>query len=214
MRACLMIVSGRAAMRGAAQEFAALGDRVHILAREDFPLPGALVHPVNLLDAQALRGLIEPLGLIDILVLGVPPMTGDGPIGTSHDTDAMLEELTYTGQGVANVVDACLPAMQGGMKRIACITERESSISRAREEGDMARHMALAALNLMGRELFNRLRKEGFTFRWYAAEDEAAPMSPATYILFQLCWHPDEPPCHNDEDRLVMRDGFLREIPW
>ncbi|MGN1020819.1 MAG: hypothetical protein ACI4O7_10695 [Aristaeellaceae bacterium] len=214
MRTILMIDTGRAAMRGAAQEFAAMGDRVVILAREAFELPGAQVRAANLLDAQSLRALTADLGTVDILILGVPPMTGDGPIGAGHDTDAMLEELTYMGQGIANVVEACLPAMEGGMKRIACITERESSISRAREEGDMARHMALAGLNLMGRELFNRLRKEGFTFRWYAAEDAAAPMSAAAYILARLSWHPDEPPCHNDEDRLVMRDGFLREIPW
>lgn len=213
MRTILMIDTGRAAMRHAAQEFAAAGDRVHILAREAFVLSGAQVHAVNLLHAEAMRALAEDIGLIDILILGVPPIAEDGPIGTSHDTDAMLEELVYMGQGIANTVEACLPVMQGGMKRTACVTERESSISYAREEGGMARHMAMAGLNLMGRELFNRLRPEGFTFRWYAAE-EGAPMRAAAYILSQLAWHPDEPPCHNDEDRLVMRDGWLREIPW
>ena len=213
MRTILMIDTGRAVMRQAAQAFAAAGDRVHILAREAFALPRVQVHGVNLLDAEAVRTLAADLGTIDILILGVPPMAEDGPIGTNHDTDAMLEELVYMGQGIAGTVEACLPVMQGGMKRIACITERESSISRAREEEGMARHMAMAGLNLMGRELFNRLRPEGFTFRWYAAE-EGAPMSAAAYILAQLAWHPDEPPCHNDEDRLVMRDGWLREIPW
>lgn len=214
MRTILMIDTGRAAMRQAAQEFAAAGDRVHILAREAFALPRVQMHGVNLLDAEAVRTLAAELGTIDILILGVPPMTEDGSIGTNHDTDAMLEELVYMGQGIANTVEACLPMMQGGMKRIACITERESSISRARETGNMARHMALAGLNLIGKEMFNRLRPAGFTFRWYAADEDTVPMRASEYILSSLAFHPDEPACHNEEDRLVMRDGFLREIPW
>lgn len=214
MHTILMIDTGHTAMREAAREFAAAGNRVHILAREAFALPGTQVHAVSLLDAQAIRALMADLGQIDILVLGVPPMAEDGPIGTSHGTDAMLEELVYMGQGIAGAVEACLPMMQSGMKRIACITERESSIGHARETGNMARHMALAGLNLIGKELFNRLRPAGFTFRWYAADEVTVPMRASEYILSSLAFHPDEPACHNEEDRLVMRDGFLREIPW
>lgn len=214
MRTILMMDTGRKAMREAAQQFAALGDQVHILAREAFDAPGAQVHAANLLDGEALRALLPSLGRMDVLILGVPSVAEDGPIGFGHDTDAMLELLVYMGQGVANVVAESLPLMADGMKRIACITEGESSIGYARENDNMARHMALAGLNLIGKELFNRLRPQGFTFRWYADHDAAAPMSAAEYILSSLAFHPDEPPCHNEEDRLVMRDGFLREIPW
>lgn len=214
MHTILMIDTGRPAMREAAREFAVAGNRVHILAREVFALHGAQVHVVNLLDEQTNRALVETLGQIDILILGVPPMTEDGAIGTDHDTDAMLEELVYMGQGTADVVEACLPVMQSGMKRIACITERESSIGYARETSNMACHMALAGLNMIGKELFNRLRPMGFSFRWYAADEDTAPMHASEYILSSLALHPDEPACHNEEDRLVMRDGFLQEIPW
>ncbi len=214
MRTILMIDTGRASVQETAQRFADVGDQVFIFAREAYSLPGAQVCAVDLLDRATVRLALEQLGRMDILILGVPPMTADGAIGSGHDTEIMLTELTYMGCGLANVVEESLPLMQDGMKRIACLTERESSIGYARETDRMAYHMAMAGLNLMGRELFNRLRPQGFTFRWYAEEGADAPMSAAEYFLMPLACHPDEPACHNEEDRLVMRDGFLREIPW
>lgn len=214
MRTILMIDTGRASVQETAQRFADVGDQVFIFAREAYSLPGAQVCAVDLLDRATVRLALEQLGRMDILILGVPPMTADGAIGSGHDTETMLTELTYMGCGLANVVEESLPLMQDGMKRIACLTERESSIGYARETDRMAYHMAMAGLNLMGRELFNRLRPQGFTFRWYAEEGADAPMSAAEYFLMPLAFHPDEPACHNEEDRLVMRDGFLREIPW
>lgn len=206
--------TGFAASRRAAEAFAARGASVHVLAREDFSLQSAQVHPVNLLDAAQLRQVLAPLGQIDILVLGAPPMAEDGPIGTGHDADAMLEELVYTSRGTGNVIEAALPQMEGGMKRIACITVRESSVATVTESDNMLRHMALACVNKIGRELFNSLRPKGFTFRWYAADDAPAPMSAVEYILCGLSYHPDEYTCHNDEDRIVIRDGYLKEVSW
>lgn len=214
MRTILMIDTGRASVRETAQQFADRGDQVFIFARKAYSLPGVQVCAVDLLDRAAVRLCLEQLGRMDLLILGVPPMTADGPIGSGHDTDTMLNELSYMGRGLANVVEESLPLMRCGMKRIACLTKRESSIGWARETDRMADHMAMAGLNLLGRELFNRLRPQGFTFRWYAEDGADAPMSAAEYFLTPLTFHPDEPACHNEEDRLVMRDGFLREIPW
>lgn len=39
-------------------------------------------------------------------------------------------------------------------------------------------------------------------------------MSAGEYILSQLSYHPDEAYIHSEVNRLVIRDGWLREIPW
>ena len=67
---------------------------------------------------------------------------------------------------------------------------------------------------MMGKLYFNRLRPEGFTFRWYCAEEGSGGMSAGEYLLSGLCYDEKEPYIHSDENRLVMRDAYLREVAW
>jgi len=191
-----------------------MGCQVHMLCSEAIALSGVTVHACSLLDVPAVEAAARSMGSIDVLILGVPPVMDDGPIGTGHNTAQMLEDLTLSGRGNANVLEAALPLMKDGLRRIACITEREASVGASVGAGSMTRHMALAGLNMLCRCQFNRLRPQGYTFRWYAADETPAPVSAAEYILMKLSYHPDEVYSHNEENRLVMRDGFLREIPW
>lgn len=58
------------------------------------------------------------------------------------------------------------------------------------------------------------LRPEGFTFRWYCAEEHSGGMTAGEYLLSGLCYDAREPYLHSDENRFVMRDACLREIAW
>ena len=93
------------------------------------------------------------------------------------------------------------------------ITESGSSISWTKETDDFAYHMSLAAIHMMEKLYFNRLRPEGFTFRCYA-EEGSGGICGAEYIERGLCYDEKEPYIHSDENRLVMRDRYLHEIPW
>jgi len=210
----LMMDTGRTASVSAARWLAQNGCRVVLVQKELRPVSGIDTVQLDLLDQEAVEAFVETFPRLDLLVLGVPPCPDDGPIGTGHRLDEMLDALVYLGRGAANLTEACIPRLRMGMKRIACITEPEGTHSLGCEAGNLLRHQMHAALHMYGRECFNRLRPEGFTFRWFCEGDLPGPMCAGEYLLAQLSYHPDEAAMHSDENRLIIRDGFLREIPW
>lgn len=210
----LMIDTGRDAAVRAAKSLEERGCRVILVQKEKREVPGVEAEIVHLMDMDAVNALVNRFDSLDVLVLGAPPCPDDGPVGTGHDLSAMLEELVYFGRGTANLIEACIPKMEQGLKRIACLTEPEGAHSLGRESGNLLRHQMLAALGTVGKQLFNKYRPEGFTFRWFCEGDAPGPMSAGEYILSQLSYHPDEAYIHSEENRLVIRDGWLREIPW
>lgn len=168
-------------------------------------------------DIQAVLSEIEEKeGKVDLLFFGVDEqIPQDGAIGEEHDWEAILARLSGQINRTQNAIDAALPLLRkGGLKRIGMITRKESSVSYCRADNNFGRHMAWAGLNMMGKLYFNELRPEGFTFRWYCAEKNAGGMSAGEYLLSGLCYDANEPYIHSDENRLVMRDSHLREIPW
>lgn len=166
------------------------------------------------------RGLLKEIeqkeGKADILLLGVDEqIPEDGPIGVKHDYDALLKVVSEQINRTQDAIEAALPLLRKGeLKRIGMITRKDSSNSNCKDDCNYGQHMAFAGLNMVGKLYFNLLRPEGFTFRWYCAEKNAGGMSPGEYLLSGLCYDPKEPYIHSDENRFVMRDSHLREIPW
>ena len=77
----------------------------------------------------------------------------------------------------------------------------------------------MAAVNDMVKLFFNRLRPEGFTFRSYALTGDPAGVPqgafpPGAFFLLDFCYDARELPIHNEEERFVLKDGFLNEIAW
>lgn len=155
-------------------------------------------------------------GKVDLLLLGVHErMQEDGAIGTKRDCGALLEMLCGQINRIQDAIEATIPLLRKGeLKRIGMITKKESSISNCRDDCNYGQHMAWAGINMVGKLYFNLLRPEGFTFRCYCAEENAGGMTAGEYLLSGFCYDPNEPYIHSDENRFVMRDSHLREIPW
>ena len=174
----------------------------------------------TLSEKQDIRTLLEKIeqeeGRIDILLLGVDEqIPQDGAIGEKHDCEMLLEVLSGQINGTQEAIEAALPLLRkGDLKRIGMITKKDSSISNCKDDSNFGRHMAWAGLNMVGKLYFNLLRPEGFTFRWYCAEENSGGMPAGEYLLSGLCYDAGEPYIHSDENRLVMRDAYLREIAW
>lgn len=201
----LVIENGNAHAQAAGAELKAQGHAVYACA--------------NYPDEAKLAELSEAIGsdggALDLLLFGAPA-TGepDGVIGSGHDDAKLLDLLTGAIYGMEHTVESLLPLLRRSeTKRIGMITEAASSIGYCEDRADFGHHMALAGLNMAGRILFNRLRPEGFTFRWYCADGEGGVRA-ARYMQLGLCYDPKEPYTHSEENRLVMRDRKLREIPW
>lgn len=155
----------------------------------------------------------EKYGRLDILILGALHHPLDGAVGTEHDYELFTDVVTENVLVCRNMIQKLYPLLSKGMKRIACITEKESSNSWSEGADNLAYSASLAAINMLGRMMFNKLRPEGFTFRWFC-DGEKGGMCAAAYIDSALCYDPKEPYTHSDENRFVMRDAYLREISW
>jgi len=174
----------------------------------------------TLSERQDIRTLIERIdqdeGRLDLLILGAGgQIPEDGAIGEKHDCGMLLELLSGQINRAQEAVDAALPLLRRGeYKRIGMITRKASSISYCKDDSNYGQHMVWAGLNMMGKLYFNLLRPEGFTFRWYCAKERNGGMSVGEYLLSNLCYDAKEPYIHSDENRLVMRDSYLREVAW
>lgn len=151
----------------------------------------------------------------DLLVI-CPDLGGfetlhDGEIGTGHDFDRMEAVLSEKLFAMKCCVDSAIPFMRGGGKRIAFLTSAASSVSMCSDCSQFAEHMLLAAVNMLAKMTFNRLRPMGFTVRCFAP---SAGMTAGQYISRDFCYDANEPAIHSEENRLVMRNGAFVEIPW
>ena len=219
-RIVLLMETGRPAVKEAAAWFAAHGDKVYIGVQEMMPqrLEQAEYLVFDPLVPESLAAAAETVeqadGRLDILVVGAACHPQDGEIGAGHDSAVLVDAMMRNVYGSRSTAEAFLPLLRRGMKRIAAITEIESSNSWSTGKTDLAYHASLAGLNMMGKILFNHLRPEGFTFRWYCDAGAPGGMCAADYITSGLCYDEKEPYIHSDENRLVLRDAWLREISW
>lgn len=167
----------------------------------------------------------------------------DGAVGTGRDYEKTAEFAAGRTAEISEVLERSIPALNRGCeKRIAFLTYACSSINWCTDRQDFAAHMLLGGLNMQAKLLFNRLRPLGFTMRCYALGENGAGfvlsgtedredgmisgvgkqrgtesgtgISPGEYIGLDFCFDPGEPAVHSEENRLVMRDRFFREIAW
>lgn len=89
-----------------------------------------------------------------------------GIIGGDKASD-ILQMYKVNTLGSVCVVESFLPVMKEGMKRLCFVSSEAGSISVAHRTGSYGYCMSRAALNMVVRLMFNRLRKEGYTFRLY-----------------------------------------------
>lgn len=165
--------------------------------------------------AEAMSRIEAEQGGIDMLVLSAGRHCGqDGRITDGHNYEALLENIDENVIGNVEVVRAALDLLRKGEgKRIALLTDKASSINLNQGEADYGYLMSQAALHMMEKLLFNELRPEGFTFRCFAM-GEGKGVSAAEYLQMNLCYDAGDAYIHSEENRIVMRDEMMREIPW
>ena len=170
--------------------------------------------------AETVRALYEEIleekGKVDILVYAPCARAGgDGAVGEGHSCEDIYTAVERNVMGFRTLVDSMMPLMsKSTVRRIAVITEENASVRNCTAERDYGYHMSLAAINMAEKIYFNRLRKEGFTFRNYAGSSDGGKMGATWYVTCGLSNNPEDPPMHSDENRLVMRNSLYEEIAW
>lgn len=167
--------------------------------------------------AEAVKEQCKP---VDMLVVNYDCCPAPDPksILDRPDYGGMIRAYEHNSIGPLRAIEAFLPLLKAGEgRRICAVTSMSSSNNAARDFVDFPGHVSKAPLNMALNQLFNGLRPEGFTFRIYCKDPEAAPDKAgefaAEYFIRNRSNEPESYK-HSDENRLVMRDWMGIEIPW
>ncbi|MCR5255873.1 MAG: hypothetical protein K6D96_08045 [Acetatifactor sp.] len=153
------------------------------------------------------------VGDIDLLILSIPHANRDHMTIRDLDADLLQEKLAGYVNDILLTSLSIIPLMEkSSLKRIAFLTDPAGSIRESDEFDDYAYHMAQAAAGMVMKILHNSYRRNGFSFRVYA--DCGSGIGATEYILTDQSYIPEDDPVHSDENRIVCRDGYLREISW
>ena len=167
---------------------------------------------------------------VDLLISNAGIGSGHSELGQGLDFSAMQRAFNVNAAGAIRVVEAFLPLMERGKRRLCFVSSEAGCISLAHRQGQFGYCMSKTALNMAVRIMHNDLHSEGYSFRLYRPgwmrtymrgekdmeanlEPEVAAVPALAYFLRDRCGDPHQPD-RSDEDRLVMRDWQGREWSW
>ena len=134
---------------------------------------------------------------------------------SKNDYSCLLHNYQLYGLGLLCTINTYLPLFkENSLKRLCFLTTLHSSINHV-SEADHWERIVAASCNMAIRILFNRLNKEGFTFRVFGVNDFAKDsVSYAIEYFMQDRSFEVESDLHSDERRLVIRDKYEHEYAW
>ncbi|MBN1934683.1 MAG: SDR family NAD(P)-dependent oxidoreductase [Anaerolineae bacterium] len=104
---------------------------------------------------------------IDLLINNAGIGGGGGELGKGLDFAAMQWAFSVNALGGIRMVEAFLPLMAEGMRRLCFVSSEAGCISLAHRQGGFGYGMSKSALNMAVRIMFNDLHPQGYTFRLY-----------------------------------------------
>ena len=131
------------------------------------------------------------------------------------DFEALTETVAHYASVILEAAEGSIEALRkGSLKRIALLTKETSSVRENSDTAGYPENMAMAAANMVMKILFNKYRPEGFTFRCFADDEKIHGIEASEYFLTEQSFIETDAYIHSDENRLVMRNGQLREITF
>lgn len=163
--------------------------------------------------AKALE-TIQEAGRLDYLIVQATDRAENTQQLGALDYEDMGRVFDRGVNAVHGLVEAMIPFLQKGKKRLGLITSADTSIRDPGETKDFGFAMTQAGLHMLWKLYFNRLRPEGFTCRVFCPNPDDSGLSAGEYMRMDFCYDEREDYIHNEENRFVMRDGWMREISW
>ena len=109
----------------------------------------------------------EVVEQVDLLISNAGIGAGRSQLGQGLDYERMLQAYNVNAVGALRVVEAFLPLMDEGLRRLCFVSSEAGCISLAHREGASGYCMSKAALNMAVRIMQNDLYPEGYSFRLY-----------------------------------------------
>ncbi len=168
--------------------------------------------------AQAAAALTDH---VDLLISNAGIGGERAELGQGLDFAAMQRAFNVNALGAIRVVEACLPLMAQGMRRLCFVSSEAGSISLAHRQGQFGYCMSKSALNMAVKIMFNDLRPQGYAFRLYhpgwmrsymrGVKSEHGDMEPVEAAVKALDFFLGD---LEDEGRLVLMDYQGGEWPF
>lgn len=143
-------------------------------------------------------------GGIDVLIVH-PKLSMPAPDSTKIDFTSLRQTYDTSVLGMLRSVEAFLPLMQEGQKRLCFVTDAVWTSGNRASTNNLGGAMFDAALGMAYKILFNDLRRDGYTFRLFRLDVETVENDVRTMIDYFLS-------PHTNEDTLVIRDSYGKEI--
>lgn len=179
---------------------------------------GALVYELPTAGDTAAREAvlkeIKKEGKLDYLIIQAEYRSENTPVLGSLDYAEMSQLYDKSVCDTFDLVEAALPLLSKGKKRLGLITDSSASVREVTENEDFGYAMAKAGLHMIWKIYFNKLHPEGYTFRCFCPNPDGSGISATEYMRMDFCFDEREPFLHSEENRLVMRDGWFRELSW
>lgn len=196
------------------------GTRFHQAAEAArwFKAQGAVVYEMSSAAGEAERAnildLIRKEERLDYLIIQAASRAEDVQAFGQLDYGQISRVFDQGVNGAHELIEAVLPFLRKGKKRLGLISLASASIREPGETKDFAFAMTQAGLHMLWKLYFNKLRPEGFTFRIFCPNEDGSGLSAGEYMHMDFCYDAREAYIHSEENRLIMRDGYFREIPW
>jgi NAD(P)-dependent dehydrogenase (short-subunit alcohol dehydrogenase family) len=156
-------------------------------------------------SVDSIRAAADRIDSVDLLVNCVDDRHGDVPVQTT-DFDAIRRLYDVNGIGAVRALEAFLPRMSSGLKRLCFVTDADAAVGIAEGTADAGRRMAKAAVRMAIAITSNYLAPEGYTFRVFAPDRGDIDTSAAAAFDY---FTNDR----DDELRLTAIDHSGKEMP-
>ena len=123
--------------------------------------PDALtILPLDVGSTASVQAAAEQVEQLDMLVLSAGALGGEDEAGVrvAYQVNSL---------GAIRMVEAFLPRMQQGMKRLAFVSSEAGVIALAHRDSGHGYTVSKTMLNMAVSQMFRTLRPQGFTFRLY-----------------------------------------------
>ena len=165
-------------------------------------------------DAAQVLAQLRAEGRLDYLIVQATQWGANvQPLG-ALDYEDISRVYDRNVNGTHQLVESVLPLLSKGKKRLGLITSAATSIRQIGESEDLAFATTQAGLHMLWKLYFNKLRPEGFTFRVFCPCVDGTGLCAGQYMQMDFCYDAREEYIHSEENRIVMRDGLMREIAW
>lgn len=188
--------------------------------------PGAVeIVPLDVSCAASVTAAARTVGersdRLDLIINNAGINAGRTELREGLDWEAMHRAYNVNALGPIRVVEAFLPRMAQGMRRLAFVSSEAGSIAMNNRQGSFGYCMSKTALNMAVRIMHNELRRAGYTFRLYhpgwvrsymsGQKNVRATLEPEEAAACALPFFLED---RDDEDRLVLIDYEGREWPF